>query len=107
MNTSWATAFDTSTGALIEAAFKPLHGFGKFCAVVVALGLISNSVPGTYCRLNMCTLAPVLAGDADLLVSSGYNVCSGPRSSFPSNPPMDLGMLFYHHTAGIGSGRQE
>jgi purine-cytosine permease-like protein len=50
-NDPWATAFDTSTGALIEVAFEPLRGFGKFCAVVVALGLISNSVPGTYCTL--------------------------------------------------------
>lgn len=52
-NTSWATAFDTSTGALIEASFSPLDGFGKFCAVMVALGLVSNSVPGTYCTLTM------------------------------------------------------
>lgn len=49
-NTPWATAFDTSTGALVEVAFQPLRGFGKFCAVMVALGLISNSVPGTYCK---------------------------------------------------------
>ncbi|KAJ0117389.1 permease [Diaporthe amygdali] len=53
MNTSWATAFDTSTGALVEVAFRPLHGFGKFCAVILALGLISNSVPGTY-SATMC-----------------------------------------------------
>lgn len=57
MNTPWATAFDTSTGALIEAAFEPLHSFGKFCAVMVALGLISNSVPGTYCMLTLRILA--------------------------------------------------
>lgn len=55
-NTSWATAFDTSTGALIEASFEPLNGFGKFCAVIVALGLISNSVPGTYCKLTIVAL---------------------------------------------------
>ncbi|KAL2286037.1 hypothetical protein FJTKL_07280 [Diaporthe vaccinii] len=53
MNTLWATAFETSTGALIEAAFEPLRGFGKFCAVMVALGLISNSVPGTH-SATMC-----------------------------------------------------
>lgn len=53
VNNLWATAFDTSTGALIDAAFKPLHGFGKFCAVLLALGLVSNSVPGTYCRLTI------------------------------------------------------
>lgn len=53
MNTSWAAAFDVSTGALIDAAFQPLHGFGKFCAVMLALGLVSNSVPGTYCRLTI------------------------------------------------------
>lgn len=53
VDTRLATAFDISTGALIDEAFKPLHGFGKFCAVMLALGLISNSVPGTYCMLTM------------------------------------------------------
>lgn len=57
VNSLWATAFDTSTGALIDAAFKPLHGFGKFCAVMLALGLVSNSVPGTYCRFTMSSLS--------------------------------------------------
>lgn len=61
MNTSWATAFDTSTGALIETAFEPLHGFGKFCAVMVALGLISNSVPGTYCMSTTRTVTYYLS----------------------------------------------
>lgn len=52
-NPSWAAAFDTSTGALLEAGFQPLRGFGKLCAVVVALGLVSNSIPGTY-SATMC-----------------------------------------------------
>jgi purine-cytosine permease-like protein len=47
-NTSWSDANDISTGALIVAGFAPLKGFGSFCSVVVALGVISNSVPGTY-----------------------------------------------------------
>ena len=44
----WQEAFDTSSGALILAGYNGLAGFGKFCAVVVALGLCSNQVPSTY-----------------------------------------------------------
>ncbi|KAI9929651.1 hypothetical protein MW887_001126 [Aspergillus wentii] len=45
---SWATAFDTSSGALILAGYDGLGGFGKFLGVIVALGLIANNIPGTY-----------------------------------------------------------
>ncbi|KAJ6780056.1 hypothetical protein PWT90_01228 [Aphanocladium album] len=45
---TWAAANEISTGALIVEAFAPLTTFGKFCAVVVSLGVIANSVPGTY-----------------------------------------------------------
>jgi purine-cytosine permease-like protein len=45
---SWAAAFDQSTGALIAEAFAPLGGFGKFCAVVLALCVSANNIPGTY-----------------------------------------------------------
>ncbi|GAB1318392.1 Vitamin B6 transporter [Madurella fahalii] len=45
---SWAEANTISTGALIVAGFAPLRGFGLFCSVIVALGVIANSVPGTY-----------------------------------------------------------
>ena len=41
-NPAFATAYNTSSGALI------LGGFGEFCGVVVALGVISNNIPGTY-----------------------------------------------------------
>jgi len=44
----WADASAVSTGALIVSAFQPLGDFGRFCAVIVALGLIANSTPGTY-----------------------------------------------------------
>ncbi|KAK3695706.1 permease for cytosine/purines, uracil, thiamine, allantoin-domain-containing protein [Podospora appendiculata] len=47
-NADWADANATSTGALIVAGFGPLAGFGKFCAVVVAMSVIANSIPGTY-----------------------------------------------------------
>lgn len=36
------------SGALILAGYNGLGGFGKFCAVVIALGLCSNQVPSTY-----------------------------------------------------------
>lgn len=45
---AWATAYDTSSGALILAGYDGLHGFGKFCGVIVALGVIANNIPGTY-----------------------------------------------------------
>lgn len=47
-NTAWSTAYDTSQGALIVEAFRPLGTFGSFCSVIVALGLIANVVPPTY-----------------------------------------------------------
>lgn len=47
-NVAWSDAYDISAGALITAGLAPVHGFGKFCAVVIALGVIANSVPGTY-----------------------------------------------------------
>lgn len=36
------------------AAFEPLKGFGRFCSVIVALGLIANSTPGTYSSTMSC-----------------------------------------------------
>lgn len=51
---AWAAAFDRSTGALIAEAFAPLGHFGKFCAVVLALCVSANNIPGTYAAsLNM------------------------------------------------------
>ncbi|KAK4151693.1 permease for cytosine/purines, uracil, thiamine, allantoin-domain-containing protein [Chaetomidium leptoderma] len=47
-NPAWADAFAISTGALIVEAFDGLAGFGKLCGVIVALGIIANSIPGTY-----------------------------------------------------------
>ncbi|KAF5011052.1 hypothetical protein FDECE_2791 [Fusarium decemcellulare] len=47
-NTAWQEANDISTGGLIVAGFDPLHGFGRFCSVIVALGVIANSTPSIY-----------------------------------------------------------
>lgn len=47
-NGAWADANAVSTGALLVAGYGPLGGFGRFCAVVLALGVVSNSIPGTY-----------------------------------------------------------
>lgn len=47
-NPSWAAANDVSTGALIVEGYAPLKGFGKVCSVIVALGVIANSIPSTY-----------------------------------------------------------
>lgn len=45
---SWSAANEVSPGAVIVAAFDDLGSFGKFCSVVLALGVIANNVPGTY-----------------------------------------------------------
>ena len=47
-NKAWLEARTISSGALILAGYSDLGTFGKVCGVVVALGLINNSVPGTY-----------------------------------------------------------
>ncbi|KAL8854515.1 MAG: hypothetical protein Q9221_000786 [Calogaya cf. arnoldii] len=47
-NPGWDEAYHTSSGALLLAGFDGLGGFGKFCAVVVTLGLCSNVVPSLY-----------------------------------------------------------
>jgi purine-cytosine permease-like protein len=36
------------SGALVVAGYNGLGGFGKFCSVIAALGLIANMVPPTY-----------------------------------------------------------
>lgn len=44
----WASASHVSQGALIAAGYNRLGGFGKFSAVILALGIISNMVAPTY-----------------------------------------------------------
>ncbi|KAF1818577.1 uncharacterized protein K489DRAFT_327411 [Dissoconium aciculare CBS 342.82] len=44
----WSAAYETSQGALIVEAFRPLGGFGSFCSVLLALGLVGNMVPPLY-----------------------------------------------------------
>ncbi|KIX98734.1 uncharacterized protein Z520_05195 [Fonsecaea multimorphosa CBS 102226] len=48
-NPQWAAAFSNSgLGALVVSAYSPLQGFGKFCAVILALGIAANTIPATY-----------------------------------------------------------
>lgn len=44
---TWEAA-GAGSGALIVAGYNGLGGFGKFCSVIAALGLIANMVPPTY-----------------------------------------------------------
>jgi len=53
---AWSDAYGISSGAVILAGFGDLGGFGKFCGVVIALGVISNSVPGTYAAALGCQI---------------------------------------------------
>jgi len=45
---AWSDAYNTSQGALIVQGFAPVGGFGKFCSVLIALGLVANMIPPTY-----------------------------------------------------------
>ena len=53
---AWSEAYEISSGALIVAGYGPLGGFGKLCAVVIALGVIANCVPGTYSAAIGCQI---------------------------------------------------
>lgn len=48
INANWESAYSISQGALIVEAYKPLGGFGSFCGVIVALGLVANLIVPTY-----------------------------------------------------------
>ncbi|KAK3899380.1 hypothetical protein C8A05DRAFT_46535 [Staphylotrichum tortipilum] len=47
-NPAWADAFATSAGWLLIEGYAGLAGFGRVCGAVVALGIISNCIPGVY-----------------------------------------------------------
>ena len=47
-NAAYASAYAVGQGNLLVAGYAPLGAFGKFCSVVVALGLIANTIPPTY-----------------------------------------------------------
>jgi purine-cytosine permease-like protein len=48
-NADLAAAFKShGVGALIVEAYAPLGNFGKFCAVILAVCVTANNIPGTY-----------------------------------------------------------
>jgi purine-cytosine permease-like protein len=47
-NPSWATIYDGTPGSLLIAGYGRLGGFGKFCAFVNVLTIVSNNAPGSY-----------------------------------------------------------
>lgn len=53
---SWAQALETSSGALIVEAFRPLGNFGMLCSVLVALGIIAQAVMSTYSAAICCQI---------------------------------------------------
>ena len=48
VNQAYSAAFSTGQGNLLVEGFSSLHGFGKFLGVVIALGLIANTIYPTY-----------------------------------------------------------
>ena len=53
---AWNKAYLVSSGALITEGYGPLGSFGKFCAVVVAFGVLANCIPGTYSAALGCQI---------------------------------------------------
>ncbi len=53
-NPAWGEAFTISTGALVVQGYDGLAGFGGLCGVIVALGIIANSIPGSYAAALGC-----------------------------------------------------
>lgn len=47
-NPTYAAAYESGQGNLIVEGFSSLGGFGKFLGVVIALGLVANTVAPTY-----------------------------------------------------------
>jgi purine-cytosine permease-like protein len=47
-NAAWIDASLSSPGSLLAASFSNLHSFGRFCAVVLLIGTVSNNIPCTY-----------------------------------------------------------
>jgi purine-cytosine permease-like protein len=45
---AWAAADQISPGALLVSGFSDLGAFGKFCGVILTIGIAANNVPGTY-----------------------------------------------------------
>lgn len=45
---SYTAAYNTGQGALIVEGFKSIDTFGNFCSVIIALGLIANTIAPTY-----------------------------------------------------------
>lgn len=45
---AWSAALDKGQGQLMVEAFAPLGKFGKFCGVLLAMGPVSNNIPGIY-----------------------------------------------------------
>lgn len=53
---AWEDAYSISIGALLTVMYAPLGRFGDFRAVVLALGLIANSIPGSYSAALNCQM---------------------------------------------------
>ncbi|KAL2795724.1 hypothetical protein BJX66DRAFT_350383 [Aspergillus keveii] len=47
-NSGWATIYDGTPGSLLMAGYGRLGGFGRFCAFINVLTIVSNNAPGSY-----------------------------------------------------------
>ncbi|KAF7589608.1 hypothetical protein BBP40_004022 [Aspergillus hancockii] len=47
-NPKWAAIYDGSPASLLMAGYSRLGGFGKFCAFINVVTVVSNNAPGSY-----------------------------------------------------------
>lgn len=47
-NAKWAAMYDGTPGSLVMAGYDRLGGFGKFCAVINVITVVSSNAPGSY-----------------------------------------------------------
>ena len=59
-NSSWRAGYDSyGVGGLAAAILEPLSGFGKFCLILLAFGMIVHVAPNNYsCALQIQALIP-------------------------------------------------
>lgn len=48
----WTSAYEVSSGALLLETYRGLGGFGGLCAVILALGSVTNNAPCAYTSAN-------------------------------------------------------
>ncbi|KAK3322000.1 hypothetical protein B0H66DRAFT_619333 [Apodospora peruviana] len=81
-NPTWAAAFSgNDVGALLNEVYSPLGAFGRFCTVIIGLGIAANIIPGSYSAAFGAQLLSTRLGRVPrifwtTLVTLVYTVCA-------------------------------